>query len=216
MDILRKMIQKILSETIDKRATAAVAKGITFSFVDAGHEATIYCFSNGRQIGRLDCMSTWINERVWLATDAQLEGSAQGIGIGSLMFDIMMAHLSKKRLWLAPDTRSVSQAALPIYEWYHNHPEDYSSMQLDISPRRSDGKIFLTPEDNDDFDTNSVFDYIGGHSDPDYKDEYSDDVYDDEEYKEKFINHCLTKAYRMKKWGPFIENLPEDLVKWPS
>lgn len=215
MNNLRRVIRNLLIESADKRVTKALEKGITFSMSNSGFDAVIYCHLRGRVIGRLDCESHWVNDRIWLARDAQISPSVRGLGIGSLMFDVMMAYLSSIRKWLAPDTRSVSEDALGIYEWYNNHPEDYLKQQLDISPRRSDGKIFLTVREDDDFDTNSVFDYIGGHSDSDYKDEYSDDVYDDEEYKEKYIDHCLTKAYKMKRYSEFISNLPEGLVKFP-
>ncbi len=213
MKALRATIRKLLSESIDARATEATKREITFSIVDDGWSVTVYCLQNSQEVGRLDCKSTWINESIYIATDAGLPRRLIGFGIGSLMFDIMVAYLSKKRIWMAPDTRSVSKEAISLYEWYYNHPETYSQKQLDISPRRSDKKHFLTSETDDDFDIHSVFSYIGGHSDPN-KDEYSNTVYDDEEYKKKYIDHCLTKAYKMKNYRSFINNLPKGLVRW--
>lgn len=119
-------------------------------------------------------------------------------GIGALLYNVLLAQISRDKNWLASDRESVSNEAMRIWDKWNEMPAAYDIDQMDMKPWGEE--YFLTPEPDDDARQTSFYNNIG---------RYDGGRSDKEKYKKAFIKSGLTKRFRMKDPKSFLRDLEE-------
>jgi len=134
----------------------------------------------------------------WAVYQSRLRHDFRGKGVGALLYNVLLAQLSRGKHWLASDRESVSSDAMRIWDKWNKMPAIYDVDQMDMRPWGEE--YFLTPETDDDVKQTSFYNNIG---------RYEGGRSDKGKYKERFLESGLTKRFQMKDPRSFLRDLEE-------